>query len=85
MGSYGGRSERGFDSLIPIQNIINLVENSYNFSGSSIGHGDYQAGLSFDFKNNKDKSFIRKIRNFFMNTKNEKILEEINQYLIQLG
>ena len=86
MSSFGyDHSTQGYDSLIPIQRIINFVNNSYNYRGVSIGNGKYQADFSFNFQKNKDKSFVRKILNLFTNTKNKKILKEIQTYLVELG
>jgi hypothetical protein len=86
MSSFGyDHSTQGYDSLIPIQRIINFVNNSYNYRGVSIGNGKYQADFDFNFQKNKDKSFVRKISNLFINTKNEKILKEIQTYLVELG
>ncbi len=42
---------KGYDSKVPIQNIINFMTSRYNCRNYGTGYGDYSANISFKFNN----------------------------------
>jgi hypothetical protein len=74
-------SDHGYDSKVPIQQILNYFEHNFDTYGNSVGYGEFSAHVSCSFNSyyRQNSSFFRRIKRCFLPEKVsfKKMLKEI--------